>query len=179
MGEIEPIKTRDKFPERFAPAIEKFRAKGLSFKEIAIELGEPIDKIQRIHYNYIKEKESELFSARIGKVVELDSIYPKLLTLTDEELELAKETGNKGVLAGWVKIRLETAREYREFLESIGYIHKGLTDDTLKHNNPVEDNTDPILELIKLNKMKLIEDMKKLKEGKPNEPNGTTPTPIQ
>ena len=147
--------------------IVKLRHKGYKFSEIAEMLHEGYGNVLRIYNRYEKENENELFSARIGKVIEIDSIYPKIISMAQDELDLAKETHNMNYMAGWAKLKLEAAREYREFLESIGFIDKKMTSEVLKHNEPETNQSDPILELIKLNKIKLLEEIKKNKGVEP------------
>lgn len=143
--------------------IVELRHKGFRYSEIAKITKLPYEKVLKVYKQFEKEHEDELFSAKMEKVVEIHSVYPKMISIAQEELELARMGKRAQETAGWVKITLEAAREYREFLESIGFIHKEITAETKKH--AVVENTDPILELIKLNRLKLTEEMKKTGEG--------------
>ena len=147
--------------------IVELRHKGFRFTEIATATGEAYDTVYKIYKEFEKEHEDELFASRMGKVIELDTIYPKTMSIINEELELSRLSKQPQATAAWLKLTLEAAREYREFLESIGFIDKTMTSEIIKHKTVTTEASDPILELIKLNRLKLTEELKK-EEVTPN-----------
>ena len=178
-NEIEIITPMSSTSNLLEQEIVELKHKGYRFREIALALNINQQEAYRIYKDYEKEHEDELFAAKMEKVIEINTIYPKMISISQEELEKARKKNQITMTAGWVKLTLEAAREYREFLESIGFFDKNLTAETIKHKNPVTDTTDPIIELIKLNKQRLIEEMKKTKEADENGNNQPNETLIQ
>lgn len=145
--------------------VAELKQKGLSFYEISKCTGLTKEKVMKYYHLWINEHKDDLFESKLSIMVEVNGMYPRIIADAEEQYLIAKHKGKAVEMAGWLKVKLEALKEYREYLQSIGFINEA-TSQFYEQNR--ENNNDPLLDIINANKQKLADEVKK----KDSEANG-------